>query len=53
MFAEPIEDVLERKLISKIMGIDGSVNELFCSLVGLSPGEGGLGVLCINDSASD
>ena len=48
-FTEPIEDVLERKLIPNLMGIDGSINEPFRSLVGFSPGEGGLGIPCIKD----
>ena len=35
------------------MGTNGSINEPFRSLVGLSPDEGGLGIPCIKDSASD
>ena len=39
-FTEPIEDVLERKLIPSLMVIDSSIKERFRSLVGFSPGEG-------------
>ena len=52
-FTEPIEDVLERKLIPNVMGSNGSINEPFRSLVGLAPSEGGLGIPCIKDSAID
>ena len=51
-FTEPIEDILKRRLIPNLMGTDGLINEPFRSLVGLSPGEGGLGIHCINDSTS-
>ena len=52
-FTQPIEDALEMRLIPNLMGTDGSINEPFRSLVGLYPGEGGLGIHRIKDSASD
>ena len=50
---EPIEGILKRKLIPNLMGTDGSINETFRMLVGLSPSEGGLRIPRIKDSASD